>query len=155
MIYLTIAFSMIWVFTLVHAQHHQRNKLAWRDDVISDYIAHDLLLQIGFVALAVGLAAAAWHFNQWAFLASGLGALGVMLTMKRTSGKLHIACAVTTFLAALIGCALAAKNQLLLGMAIGNILLAAFALVVQDEAGDAERYLACALISWFIAATIL
>lgn len=158
MIYLSVALSLLWVATLIHAQRHHKNKYKWQDTAISKYITHDRTLQIGFISLSFALVAAGLHFGGiplWLFSLSGVGAWGVMMTMDNINGKPHVFAAITTYVAALAACALAADNGVLLGLAIGNILYSFFAVLIQDEIGDAERYISLGLISWLGLASFL
>ena len=157
MIYISTALAVFWLGTLVHAQRHRRSLHRWQDTAISAYIKHDRTLQLGFIALAASLICAGLHFGglvQWLFVASGIGAFGVMATMHKINGRLHVLAALTTYLAVL-GAAVIASSGVLLGLAIGNALYAGFAVLIQDEIGDAERYIALGLISWLVGASVL
>lgn len=157
----TLVLCLVWVISLIHAQKHHKDKYKWEDTVISKYIKHDKFLQFGFVALGVQLALAGVHFKEIQyvlplFVASGIGAIFVMLTETIISNKrLHILSAGACYGFALIACILASSNPILLGIAIGNVIYVIFGHFLRDEVGDKERYTALGLITWFQAAIYL
>ena len=162
MIYLSAALAIFWLGTLVHAQRHRRALFKWQDTAISKYISHDRTLQIGFVSLAlslltIGIAFKSIDYVLPLFAVAAVGALFVMMTETVIDNqRLHILAAGTTYGAALVGAVLISlTNQFLLGLAVANILYAAYGAIVQDEVGDAERYIALGITGWLVGVCVL
>lgn len=157
MLQISLVLIFLWIISLIH-QQKTSDKYKWVDTPISNYIKHSRKLQFGFILLGLQFVFQGiffYSFSQiqaYLFIQSGIGQLGVMLTKHEISSTPHFIQAGLTYIGQFVACVIIGHltNGILLGLQIQNILYQIFQVIIRDELGDVERYLALGIITWII-----